>query len=117
MYIISKEFYFSASHQLVNLPENHPCTRIHGHNYKVKVFLRSETLNDAGMVRDYHDLSIIKEYLDEAFDHTHLNEFLHESTTAENIARYIYEQFKRDLPELFAIEISETDKTSCRYEP
>ena len=37
MYIISKEYHFSASHQLHDLPEDHPCHRLHGHNYVVEV--------------------------------------------------------------------------------
>lgn len=30
---IAKGFHFSASHQLYRLPEEHPCARMHGHNY------------------------------------------------------------------------------------
>lgn len=38
-YEITKEFHFSASHQLDYLPEGHQCKRLHGHNYIVKVTL------------------------------------------------------------------------------
>ena len=50
MYSISKDFEFCASHELCDLEVGHPCMRKHGHNYKVTMELRSETLNDAGMV-------------------------------------------------------------------
>ncbi len=33
MFTITKEFHFSASHQLSHLPEDHQCARLHGHNY------------------------------------------------------------------------------------
>jgi 6-pyruvoyltetrahydropterin/6-carboxytetrahydropterin synthase len=42
MYTISKEFNFSASHQLLGLIKDHPCGRIHGHNYTLKIFLKGE---------------------------------------------------------------------------
>lgn len=116
MWTITKEFHFSAAHNLCNLPPEHPCTKLHGHNYVVKVFLKSGRLNDAGMVRDYHDLSMIREFIDEHFDHGNLNEFM-ENPTAEYIAQYLFQYFAGKFPEMFAIEVSETDKTNCRYEP
>ncbi|RWP82168.1 MAG: 6-carboxytetrahydropterin synthase QueD, partial [Mesorhizobium sp.] len=42
MFHISKEFHFSASHQLTSLPPNHQCARLHGHNYVVVVQLSAK---------------------------------------------------------------------------
>ncbi|HUM68046.1 MAG TPA: 6-carboxytetrahydropterin synthase, partial [Chloroflexota bacterium] len=39
MYTISKQFHFSASHQLNGLPLEHQCARLHGHNYEVELIL------------------------------------------------------------------------------
>lgn len=39
MFRITKEFHFSASHQLCRLPVDHQCARLHGHNYIVVVEL------------------------------------------------------------------------------
>lgn len=116
MYKISKQFAFSASHILKGLPAGHPCTRLHGHNYVVTVHLKAESLNDAGFVRDYRDLDSVKEYIDVNLDHRHLNDILPFNPTAEHIARYLYDLFKVDIPELYAIEVSETPKTSAIYE-
>lgn len=116
MYIIRKEFSFSAAHQLLNLVEGHPCSRIHGHNYIVIVELRSSTLNDSGFVLDYKELDILKSYLEKSFDHKNLNDFFPKNPTAENIAEYLFNIFKKLIPDLFAIEISETPKTNARYE-
>ena len=44
MYRITKEFHFSASHQLKDLPDDHPCARMHGHNYVVVIELAGEGL-------------------------------------------------------------------------
>ncbi|HBX20870.1 MAG TPA: 6-pyruvoyl tetrahydrobiopterin synthase, partial [Porphyromonadaceae bacterium] len=64
MYKISKEFSFSAAHQLKGLPDDHPCSRLHGHNYVVRIHLRSEKLSENGFVRDYNDLKPVKSYID-----------------------------------------------------
>ena len=117
MYKISKQFSFSASHTLDLLPKEHPCARIHGHNYFVTIHLKSETLNEYGFVKDYKDLIAVKQFIDETLDHSHLNDRISGTPTSENIARFIYDRFKSEIPELYAVEISETPQTSCIYEP
>ena len=117
MYKIAKKFSFSASHILNLLPEDHPCAQMHGHNYTVIVHLKSETLDECGFVKDYHALKPVRQFIDEALDHRHLNDCMPCPPSAENIARFIYDRFKPEIPELYAVEVSETPKTSCTYEP
>jgi len=122
MYTISKEFYFSAGHHLNGLPENHPCSRKHGHNYTVIVELRSPKLDKNYFVQDYNDLKQIKDFIDNEFDHRYLNDLpdfdlLDRQPTAENIAKVLFDIFKPHYPLLNAITVKETDKTSARYEP
>jgi 6-pyruvoyltetrahydropterin/6-carboxytetrahydropterin synthase len=117
MYKISKQFAFSASHILNGLREGHPCGRMHGHNYVVTLHLRATTLDSHGFVRDYRDLDVVKNYINDNLDHRHLNDIIPYTPTAENIARFLYEEFSDKLPELYAVEISETPQTSCVYEP
>lgn len=117
MYKISKQFAFSASHILDQLHNNHPCARMHGHNYVVTMHLRSERLNEHGFVKDYRELDVVKEYIDNTLDHRHLNDVIPYHPTAENIARYLFDIFSKKLPELYAVEVSETPKTSAVYEP
>ena len=124
MYTISKEFHFSASHVLHKLPGNHPCSRLHGHNYIVIAEFASEMLNETGFVIDYRDLEPIKKWLDDNFDHKNLNDQIPFNPTAENLARFLYHEFVRfsfhDLPHkptLSAIIVKETEKTTARYEP
>lgn len=116
MYKISKQFSFSASHILDGLHHDHPCSRLHGHNYVVTVHLKSRELNKVGFIKDYRELNFVKEYIDNTLDHRHLNDILPFNPTAENMAKYLYDTFKKDLPELFAVEVCETPKTSAIYE-
>jgi 6-pyruvoyltetrahydropterin/6-carboxytetrahydropterin synthase len=118
MYTISKQFTFSASHQLLNLPDTHSCYRLHGHNYIVEVELQAATLNSSGFVRDYNDLDDLKKYIDDTLDHRHLNEvFGHDDTTAENLAKFLFDWAKEKWQEVSAMRVSETPKTWAEYRP
>jgi len=118
MYTIYKEYHFSASHQLHQLPSDHPCSRMHGHNYVVEVELQSETLNQYGFVRDYRELDDLKQYIDDQFDHNHLNDILgDDNVTAEQIARHFYEWCKDRWSEVTAVRVRETPKSCAEYRP
>lgn len=118
MYRITKEFHFSASHQLFGLDEDHPCARLHGHNYIVEIELMSGTLNAHGFVRDYRELEPLKRYIDDELDHRHLNDILgDDGVTAEGMARHFYEWAHARWPEVTAARVSETPKTWAEYRP
>ncbi len=117
MYTIRKEFGFSASHTLKELPEGHPCGRVHGHNYIVVVELRSSSLDKTGFVTDYRSLEKIKTFLDEKVDHVHLNDVVSFNPTAENLAKYFFTEFQKMFSNVAAVEVRETPRTSARYEP
>lgn len=116
MYTICKEYHFSASHQLHQLPEGHPCHRLHGHNYVVEVELQSSSLNQYGFVEDYRDLDDLKTYIDERFDHRHLNDILGDDcVTAENIAKHFFDWCKARWPKVSAVRVRETPKSCAEY--
>lgn len=118
MYRITKEFHFSASHQLKTLPFEHQCSRLHGHNYIVEVELSAKELNGHGFVRDYQELSALKRYIDDSFDHRHLNDVLgHDRVTAECLAKHFYDWCSSRFPETSAVRVSETAKTWAEYRP
>jgi 6-pyruvoyltetrahydropterin/6-carboxytetrahydropterin synthase len=118
MFKITKSFHFSASHQLFGLPTDHPCARLHGHNYIVEIELSSPALNQHGFVRDYRELKDLKTYIDEKIDHRHLNEiFGDDHVTAEHIAKHFYDWCKAKWPEVTAARVSETPKTWAEYRP
>lgn len=118
MFTITKQFAFSASHQLCGLEEDHPCARLHGHNYIVEVELKGATLDERGFVRDYRELGPLKRLIDDEFDHRHLNEVLgHDHPTAEQLALFFYEWAHDRWPEVSAVRVSETPKTWAEYRP
>lgn len=120
MYRITKEFHFSASHILSGLPDGHPCGRLHGHNYIVEVVLEADEVNEIGFVRDFGELRPVKDFLDQFWDHRHLNEAVGMdglNPTAEVMAWVLFDRFIEFLPELAAVRVSETPKTWSEYRP
>jgi len=118
MFTITKEFHFSASHQLHGLPPEHQCARLHGHNYIVVLELRGDALNEHGFVRDYLDLAAFKRHIDDELDHRHLNDVLGDDmVTAERLAKYFFDWARARWPEVSAVRVSETPKTWAEYRP
>jgi 6-pyruvoyltetrahydropterin/6-carboxytetrahydropterin synthase len=111
---ITKDFTISISHQLNGLPEGHQCARLHGHNVIVRVELTGP-VNDVGMVLDYGELSVFGKFLEESFDHRHLNEAVSFNPTAENMAAYLYQWCDREMWPVSAVSWSESPKTWATY--
>ncbi len=117
MYTISKRFTFSASHIIDGLPEGHQCSRLHGHNYVVEVVLAAEQLDAVGFVVDYGELKPLKQVIDGELDHRHLNDVLPGATTAEAIARFLFDRARALWPQTVAVRVSETPTTWAEYRP
>ncbi len=116
MFRITKQFGFSASHQLFGLAEGHPCSRLHGHNYRVELILEGEP-DARGFVFDYNDLAPFGRMIDDRLDHRHLNEVLPLQPSAENLARWLHgEALRLGIPAA-AVRVSETEKTWAEYRP
>jgi 6-pyruvoyltetrahydropterin/6-carboxytetrahydropterin synthase len=91
VYEISKDFVFSAAHQI--RLHGGKCERLHGHNWRVRVHVRASELNRIGMVVDFADLQRMVAEVGSRLDHRNVNEvppFDEQNTTAELIARYFH---------------------------
>jgi 6-pyruvoyltetrahydropterin/6-carboxytetrahydropterin synthase len=95
MYELKVVSRFAAAHQLKMVAEK--CENLHGHNWRVEVYLAGKELNNAGVLMDFGE---IKTYLNEiidTLDHKFLNElnlFDDGNPSSENIARYIAEMMQ-----------------------
>lgn len=113
MYILRKEMKFSAAHQLPKYDGR--CANLHGHTWKVEIEIQATGLDKQDFVVDF---TIVKKAIDTPFDHRYLNDVI-ENPTAENLARYIYQDLKTALdPEIhkkLSVKVWESDTASIEY--
>ena len=110
---------FSAAHQLLGYAGN--CESLHGHNWKVEVQVRGEHVNNIGIVIDFKDLKRLTKAVLDRFDHGMLNQ--HEAfgdcnPSSELIARYVYREIARDLPDgvvMDTVTVWESDNAAATY--
>ena len=96
MFQVSVEETFAAGHALRGYRGK--CENVHGHNYKVRVILEGPTLNPIGLLYDFKDLKEAIQGAIQKLDHRFLNEippFDVVNPSAENIAKYFYEEVNR----------------------
>jgi 6-pyruvoyltetrahydropterin/6-carboxytetrahydropterin synthase len=110
------EFFFHSAHFLPNLPNGHKCKRLHGHTYKVGIYINGDVDERLGWVVDFADIARVARPVIDELDHRLLNELEGlENPTSENIARWIWQRLKGDLPKLSKIVVSETNSAGCIY--
>jgi 6-pyruvoyltetrahydropterin/6-carboxytetrahydropterin synthase len=103
MYTVSVQAHYDSAHFLRNY--NGKCERLHGHRYVVEAALQTHELNEAGIAFDFVDLKRHLRELADALDHHNLNDlpqFEGIETSAENQARYFFEELKKRLPPAIA---------------
>jgi 6-pyruvoyltetrahydropterin/6-carboxytetrahydropterin synthase len=117
---VSRKAHFNAAHRLYRKDWsfekndeifgkcNNP--NFHGHNYELIVSVTGEIDSETGYVIDMKVLKdIIKNEIEDAFDHKNLNvevpEFAMLNPTAENISVVIYNKIKPHLDDALDLEI------------
>lgn len=106
-----KDFRFEAAHKLTMVPQGHPCRRIHGHSYRLRVHAGGFLDRRREWVVDYSEISKAALPIVEKLDHYNLNDILPYETTAENLAFWIGQRMAVH-EWLTAIEVFETPTTS-----
>jgi len=113
MFTVTKEFRFEAAHALPHLPEGHKCRRLHGHSYKFRVEVDGE-LDERGFVIDYAEISAEVNPVVDYLDHKNLNDLFDFHTSAENLAKWIFDEVSKSIP-VARIVLFETANTSVIY--
>ena len=99
MFVVTVQAHYDSAHYLRNYRGK--CERLHGHRYVVELALATEQLNEAGIAFDFVDVKRELRALADRLDHENINElppFTELEPSAENQARYFYEELKQSLP-------------------
>jgi 6-pyruvoyltetrahydropterin/6-carboxytetrahydropterin synthase len=117
MYEVKIVTQFAAAHRLENF--NGKCESLHGHNWKVEVFLAGKELDGTGLLMDFGLVKARTKEVLEEIDHKYLNElaaFQDRNPSSENLACYLYGRlgaiFNRDGVKVSRVNVWESD-TSC----
>ena len=124
MFRVSVEETFSSGHALRGYKGK--CENVHGHNYRVQVRLEGAQLNEIGLLVDFTDLKRVLRGIIAGLDHQFLNDldaFQTVNPSAENLAKYFYDEMVRQLTNLPAgagiteVTVWETDTASAQFRP
>jgi 6-pyruvoyltetrahydropterin/6-carboxytetrahydropterin synthase len=135
MFEVSVDETFSAGHALRGYKGK--CENPHGHNYKVRLTVQGPQLDSIGLLFDFVHLKQVLHAAINDMDHKYLNDqppFIELNPSAENIAKYLYDEVARGLkelapvaatstidpknaPRITSVTVWETDITSATYHP
>jgi len=98
------------------------CENLHGHNWKVEATVASRELDRLGMVMDFKAIKAAVRAVVDRLDHRYLNEvkpFDGMNATAENIARYIFEELSASISvpgvTVASVRVWESDTAAAAY--
>ena len=120
MFEIEIDRSFSAAHQLRGY--NGDCCKLHGHNYKITVTVRSSELDEIGIALDFKKLKAELDALLAEYDHYNLSEladFQAVNPTSENLARTIYRKISKKMNggtiRVHRVRVGESDHSAVTY--
>ena len=119
MYELMVKDSFASAH---NLREHKgKCEHLHGHNYMIEAYFKRYDLQANGLAVDFNVLKAALKKVTEYLDHKYLNEdiefFRTNNTSAENIARFIYEELEKEVKEasVCRVNVYESEKAMVSY--
>jgi 6-pyruvoyltetrahydropterin/6-carboxytetrahydropterin synthase len=123
MFEVSVEDTFASGHYLRGYRGK--CEKPHGHNYKVRITLAGDQLDNIGLLYDFRDLKVVMNDIIDRLDHQMLNEvepFDTLNPSAENMAKYFYDELNGKLGQntdgrvrVTRVKLWETDTTTATY--
>jgi 6-pyruvoyltetrahydropterin/6-carboxytetrahydropterin synthase len=111
---ISKEYRIEAAHRLPNVPVGHKCARLHGHSFKITLYITGEVDPHTGWIVDFGDIDRAWEPIHLLLDHHCLNEVPGlENPTSEKLAAWVLERVQLPKGRLSAVAVAETCCAAC----
>jgi 6-pyruvoyltetrahydropterin/6-carboxytetrahydropterin synthase len=113
---IWKDVTFEAAHRLPNVPAEHKCARLHGHSFRVRIYVAGDVGERSGWVVDFADINAACAPIIDALDHRYLNDIDGlDNPTSEHLAQWIWARVAPTLDGLSRVVVQETCTTGCEY--
>lgn len=113
---IFKQFTFDSAHFLPNVPDGHKCKELHGHTYRLIIYLEGELDAQLGWVSDFANVKRIIDPIVKSLDHTLLNNIVGlENPTCERMTVWLWNKIKPEVPFLSKVELHETPTSGAIY--
>ncbi|MEN2998047.1 MAG: 6-carboxytetrahydropterin synthase [Brevinematia bacterium] len=109
-WIVSKSIEIDASHVVEGY--DGPCSKLHGHRWRIEVSVLSESLDSIGIGVDFSYLKKVLEDLN--LDHQHLNNLI-SPATAECLAKYVFDEIKGRGLKVLKVTVWETPSNKIEY--
>ena len=114
---IFKQFTFDSAHFLPHVPDGHKCKEIHGHTYRLTVYVEGELEKTLEWVMDFAEMKNVIDPVVKSIDHKLLNNISGlENPTCEIIAVWLWNKIKPEVPLMTKIELHETPTSGAVYE-
>lgn len=113
---------FSSAHWLRNYVGK--CADLHGHNYRVEVYVRGHQLDKADMLADFAEIKAATRRLVDYLDHKNINDLppfdKEMNPTAERLAEYFLTEVGREINDnrvqVYKVRVWETDTCCASFE-
>lgn len=122
MYEVMIQAEFSSAHALRNYRGK--CENLHGHNWKIEIYVCGKSLDNTGLLVDFKELKTATKKVMDKIDHKVLNEIPPFdkacNPSSENISRYVLEEVGTQINNqnrvVYKVSAWETPSTVATYQ-
>ncbi|MGE5256111.1 MAG: 6-carboxytetrahydropterin synthase QueD [Hyphomicrobiales bacterium] len=116
MYELKVTTRFAAAHRLTMVGAK--CENLHGHNWKIEVYLAGSRLDEAGVLMDFGEIKTRLREIITRLDHQFLNDlpmFEGRQPSSERIARYVAEELRKRIstPDVRVSRVAAWESEDC----
>lgn len=113
---IFRIYHLQCARRLPALADAHPCSRMHGHSFRVELTLSGALDPKLGWVIDFAEVDSAWQAIHATLDHRCLNDIAGlDNPTSENLAIWLWNGLLPYLPLLSKISVMESHDSGCSY--